>query len=200
MGAWTEISKGLTDLPLMLLALIFGLCLRRKGRAGKAALFFLIAFAAALGAGVHAIALPELWRRAVWCLLYALLFEALRRFARLLLEQIERGAARERRAVWLAEGALYLTAVCALLTGRRWDIYPFVAFAALMLLRVLRCLARHGFRPERAALLIALLPVPLALQALTRVFPLAVTLEHLVLLAALVQVYRIARDDEGASD
>ena len=194
MTALPELLKGLTDLPLALLAAAFALSLHGKRRTAWARLFWEICAAALLGVAAHSFALPPAAHLALWLVLYALLFACVCGFdARL--STVILGGAPAGRAMRCAALCGYLAAAVTLLLRCGWDIYFLVAYAAAAFCRLFVCLARRHFRPCAVLWLLLLLLAPIALQAAAAVLPFAVVAEHLVLLAALCFVYRIALRD-----
>ena len=183
--------KGVTDLPIALAALIFGLLLKKQKRNDWMLLFLLVALSAVMGAAVHLLRLTPTVRRIVWTVLYALLYEDIRRFSLLMTAYISGCRAQECRAVWWTEGLLYLCTILVLMTHELHSIYILVVFMVIMLVRIAVCLARYRFRPARATGLMTLLVFPVTLQALADVISAAVVAEHLLIVAGQVIAYSI---------
>ena len=195
MGDFEELWKGLSDLPIALLAVVFGcLLLRRKARAWSA-IFFLVAVSALFGAAVHSFAIPAPYLTVLWCGLYVLLFELIRSFTHRLTGCITGRRERERRAVRVIEAALYLAAVLCLLLWDGADIYMLVLFAVLMTVRVAICLIRHPGAPRRVKLLMLTLLAALLFQALKTVIPYGVVLGHVMIAVAECVAYRVGCAD-----
>ena len=191
-----EVMKGVTDLPLALLAVVFGLLLRKKGKKEWSDLFLLVAAAALLGTGVHIIHITEPYLQLLWVILYALLFESIRRFSLLTVTHISDCQVEEQTAVWAAEAVLYLGAVALSFLANGLDIYLLVIFMVLMFCRIVVCLTRYGFRPAKVTGLMVLLIAPIVLQALAAIISFAVVAEHLILAAAQVVTYAIGKGEQ----
>ena len=197
MNPISEVMKGITDLPLALLAVAFGLLLRKKEKNGWATLFFLVAAAALMGAAVHIIRIRKPYLQLLWVILYALLFESIRRFSLLTVTHISDCPTEEQTAVWAAEAVLYLGSVLLLFLADGRDIYLFVVFMAVMFCRIVVCLIRYGFRPAKVTGLMSLLLVPIVLQALAALIPFAVVAEHMILAVAQVVTYAIGKNERS---
>ena len=195
MSNFEELWKGLSDLPIALLAIVFGcLLLRRKARAWSA-IFFLAAISALFGAAVHSFAIPEPYLSILWCGLYVLLFELIRSFTHRLIGCITGQKERERRIVRVIETALYLAAVLCLFLWKNADIYMLVLFAVLMTVRVVACLLRHPGMPRRVKLLMFTLLAALLFQALKTMIPYGVVLGHVMIAIAECVAYRVGCSD-----
>jgi len=191
MSDFEELWKGLSDLPITLLAIVFGcLLLRRQARAWSG-MFFLTAVSALFGATVHGIAIPQFCLSVLWCGLYMLLFELIRRFALLITDCITGKREREQRPVLVLEAGLYLAAVLCLFLWKSADIYMLVLFAALLVVRIAFCLIRHPGAPRRVKILMLTLLAALLFQGLKTVIPYGVVLGHVTIAAAECVAYRI---------
>lgn len=196
MNPIAEAMKGFTDLPIALLALLFGLLLLKKEKRDWGGLFLLVAVSGVMGAAVHIFALPQRTLQLLWLVLYVLLFEDIRRFAKLMVAYISGIAEKERRIVWITEGILYAGAAVLLFARQGRDIYLLVVFMAVMFCRIVMCLVRSGFSPAKATGLMAMLLLPILLQALAAVISFAVVLEHIVLAAAEFVAHSIGKEAE----
>ena len=198
MNPIAEVMKGVTDIPIALLAFWIGILLLKKEKKEWGGVFLLVAVSGLMGTAVHVFSLPDICRKLLWVVLYVLLFEDIRRFTKLMIAYISGSGEKERRVVWHVEGILYVCAVIVLLVRGRGDIYLLVVFMAAMFWRIIVCLGRSGFSPAKATGLMAMLFVPILLQALDQIIPCAVVIEHIVLAAALFVAYHIGKDERKA--
>jgi len=189
-----ETMKGITDIPLALLALLFGAMLWRRQSRDWAKLMILIGAAGVLGALVHMFTLAERSRQIIWIVLFLLMYEVVRRFAKLMVEYSTENDRREPAVVWVAAAALYGVSIAALFFSQKLAMTVFIVFAAIMFSRIAVNLARCGFTPKKASELMLVVLVPIALQAFSGIIPGAVVMEHLILMAALLLVYRIGAE------
>ena len=192
-----EMLKGLSDIPIALISFVFGLLLWKK-RKEWSLLFLLIAVSAVLGAVVHTFDFPRAWNRVIWIVLYIFLYELIRRFAHLMVCYVSGKAERERTPVYILEAVLYAVTLVFMFCVDINDIYVFVVFAAVMLVRVACASVRFRPVPFKAGLLMAVLIFPLALQALEAVIPYAVLIEHIILAASLCIAFVMAREEPRA--
>lgn len=191
-----ELLKGLSDLPVSLLALLFAYSLRLRGQLRWAAVFLLVGIAALLGALLHGVPLAPDVLRAVWCLEYALMFTAVFCFCRQM--GLVVSGTRPGPAVYALSVALFAAAIVLRLRDSRWDIYMLVAYAAVLGIPLaFRILTRPG-SPACARWMLAAAGLSLAFQALKTVIPFGVVLGHLCLLAALALAFRTAVQEPGA--
>ena len=194
MAQFYEMLKGLSDVPIALISFVFGLLLLKKKKEWSS-LFLLIAVSAVLGAVVHTFDFPRAWNRAIWIVLYIFLYELIRRFAHLMVCYVSGKTDKERTPVYILEAVLYAVTLIFMFCVDINDIYVFVVFAAVMLVRVACAFVRFRPVPFKAGLLMAVLIFPLALQALEAVIPYAVLIEHMILAAALFIAYLMAREE-----
>lgn len=188
-----ELLKGLSDIPIAIIALIFGILLWKKKKQW-ASLFLLISVSAVFGAVVHSIDFPRGWNRAIWIVLYIFLYELIRRFAYLMVCYVSGKQSAERSCVYIIEAVLYAVTLVFMFTLDINDIYVFVVFAVIMLIRVLIALIKCRPVPFKARLLMIVLLFPLALQALEAAIPYAVLIEHVILAAALCIAFVMAKE------
>lgn len=192
MNEITEMLKGLTDIPIALLALVFGIILLKKRIKNWSRLFFLIAVSAVMGTVVHVFTLTPVLYGILWIILYILLFESIRVFTHLMIGYVSGTYEKEKLPVFISEAVLYITAVILLLVPEMYDIYALVVFMMLMMARLIACIVQRKKVPKSIAVLVVLLIVPIALQACAGMIPYAVAAEHMFLLAALSVVFEIA--------
>lgn len=188
-----EVWKGLTDLPIAGLALVFALCIGRH-RAARPfrAVFILLAATACLGAVVHTVVLPDAVRKAIWVVLYALLYETVCRFFLRMIPLFlpDRPTARERIALRIAQGVGWGGSVILLYTGERFDIYAFVLYAALLALPLLWLCLFHARAIPTSRWLVVCLGLAMLAQALKAVLPYGVVIAHGWIILALCLTYR----------
>lgn len=197
MAGFDEILKGISDVPIAVLALVFGMILRKRKRAEWPDLFLLIAVSAFSGAAVHMFDFPLTANRIIWVFLYVLLFELIRRFALIMTCCISGTGKDERTPVYAAEALLYCVTVAVMFTLDINDILVFVVFAVLMFARVAACFVRYRPSPVRPKVLMLMLSCPLLLQALAPVLPYAVFAEHVLLVFALCFAFVTANGENG---
>lgn len=190
-----EMLKGLSDIPIALIALVFGVLLRKKNKEWSS-LFLLITVSAVLGAVVHTFDFPRVWNRVIWIVLYIFLYELIRRFAHLMVCYISGRAERERTLVYILEALLYGVTVVFMFAVSINDIYILVLFALIMLVRVVTSMVKFAPALFKARLLMAVLLFPLVLQALEEVIPYAVLIEHIILAAALCIAFSMAKEEK----
>lgn len=184
-----ELIKGVSDLPVSLLALVLGYLLRERGQNRWALVFFLAGIGAAMGAFVHAVPLELKVFRTVWLMLYSLLYGTVLLFRLRVLNEPPKGY------LYILGALLWLVTVILLLRGSGWDIYVFALFAAVVLIPVFfRIFAQPDASPYLKRMLIAAAPA-LAFQALKAVIPYGVVLGHVCLMVALIFAYCVAAQE-----
>ena len=184
-----ELLKGVSDLPVSLLALVLGYLLRERGQNRWALVFFLAGIGAAMGAFVHAVPLePEVYRT-VWFMLYSLLYGTVLLFRLRVLNEPPKVS------LYVLGALLWLLTIILLLRGSGWDIYVFALFAAVVLIPVfIRVFAQTDASPYLRRMLIAA-ALALAFQALKAVIPYGVVLGHVCLMVALIFAYCVAAQE-----
>ena len=187
-----ELWKGFTDVPIALLAVLFGLLLRRKK--GWREMFFLLAVTALLGTAVHVLVIPEPLHSVLWSVEFALLFALIALFAHRMEVYLTQKPVKEPKDVLFSGLALWVCAVILRFTYPNLDIYMLVPFAVGLMIRMILCFARQEKKPRLMKLLLPVLLAALAAQALKDVIPYGVVLVHAFIAAALFLVYRMGRE------
>lgn len=190
-----EALKGFTDVPIALLAAVFGMALCGKGKSGWQRFFFLLSVTAFIGAAVHIFAMPHLIKSIVWVILYALLFECVRRATDLLCGCIAGDKVPVFHAVFIAEAMLYIGAVCFMIFVGKFDMLFFAAFGIISVIRIVFCILKVKRVPALVAVLAASFVLPLMFTVFSSVIPYAVVFEHIVIIAELCLVFFIALKD-----
>lgn len=195
----TELWKGLTDLPIaafagVLAVLLFVHC-GKNARWGR--LMAMVAASALMGAAAHSLVIPEPQISLLWVVLYVLLFESVRQFCLLAVRLLCGGPAREHAAVWIAEAVLWVTAVALRFYGSDKDILAFVAFAAMLVVRMLAAMRRSRPVPQRFARMMLMLFAALAFQGFSDLIPYGVVWCHVMIILSLYAVYTVGRADDA---
>lgn len=199
MNPFAEAIKGITDLPIAGICLILGILCRKKNRAWSA-LFLLIGISAVLGAVAHIFALPQVASNGIWIVLYALLYECVRRFASLYCAYLTGEKPTVHPVIRVTEFVLYLLSGILLLAVGKYDIYVFAAFACICLIQVVICFVKVRKPNKNAVALLALLFPPLIFQLLAAVVPYAIVWEHICIVLTLMIAYCVACDSGKNTD
>lgn len=195
MTAWAEFLKGATDLPLVLLALIFFGMLKRQKNGRWVGVFGMIAAAAALGVAVHSIAMPTWCVHGIWVALFPLLFESIRRFSVRFTEYIAKKERQTPPAAFIMQATLCVCAVITEFLFPDFSLLFLVAFTLLCLATIIICCVRVNAVPPKARILLWSLPIPILLQAFSGFIPYSIVTEHIFLAAEMVLTYFIAKEN-----
>ncbi len=186
--------KGLTDLPITLIAFIFAILLVKKTDKQWTILFFLIAVGGLLGTVVHTFALPVLINRLIWIVLYLILLEIVRRFALIMVWCASGEKQKERISVYVAECIMYAVTLILLFRDSIDSIYVFVVFAALIFVKMAVAMLKFRRTTLKVNLFVVGLLVPLLLQAVSDFLPYAVVYEHIAIVVEMFVAFSLARD------
>lgn len=194
-----ELWKGLTDLPIALLAFVFyGLFFRYKNERGAAwrLVFLLLGIAGTLGASVHIFVMNRIVWDILWIILYVFLYETVRRFLALMAGIVTLGRhlnAGETRFILILEAVLFLgSAVLVVLDGMA-DIYLFVFFSLLAIAPVVWGSFTGAGTNRTVKTLVILLTLAAVSQIVKELIPYGVVIGHTLILASLTFVYLAAR-------
>ncbi|GEM_PF-6720518 len=198
-----EVMKGVTNLPILLAALLFFFLLqKRKADRKSIFLFLFLSVSAFLGITVHTFALPVWVSRALWVVLFAFMYETLR-LAFIVLTaaagHTEVLLYKTRLPVLLSELACW--GFCAGLTlgGSLWDLYVMGAWALCVFsLPIGLCFTkRPGIGKLR--LLLAILVSALAAVLVEPLTPpaLGVVICHGLLVTSLYFLYKIGAAEKA---
>lgn len=193
-----EMWKGLSNIPIALLALICAvLLLCRKGVKNEwIAVCFLGTFCSIMGITVHTFLIDKPLIQFLWMFLYILLFELTRIFSHRLVCFIANNDEKEKIPVIIIEAVLYAAAAVLLFVWNGKDIFMLVVFAFLEILRIVVCLIKHPKAPLSVKLLLADMALSMVFLALEDFIPYAVVFCHLLIAAALFIYYVIAIKDK----
>lgn len=194
MNEFQEAIKGFTDLPIAVVALIFSVMLKRKGKESFAELFGLTALSAVAGALVHIFKFTSTAKNLIWIGLYLALFEAIRRFAYLMSNYIKAEQKPEKIFFYSLEGVLYLLAVVLMLFAGKFDMACLLVFGAVNVLRILISAVKSKRMPLKVVMLLVFAVFGIAFQFSSGTLPFAVVYEHALIFAMLFTVYLIAKE------
>lgn len=196
MTEFSEAVKGFTDIPIAALAAVFGMFSAKKHfKAGWTPFFFLLSVTAIAGAAVHIINMPQLAKDIFWTALYIVLFECVRRFAKLMCALLGGGDCGF-HAELAAEALLYICAVLFMFFLHKYDMLFFALFCVIELVKLVFCAVRAKTVPKAVYLLVSLLVFPIMLQVFSKQIPYAVVYEHIFITAELVIVFYLAAKDK----
>ena len=194
MTEFTEAAKGLTDLPIAFLALIFAVISFKKGNKKWCVVFLFTGISAIFGVVAHTFVFSDLTLKIIWTVLYILLFESVRRFTVLLLKLIHKSDSSE-KYIKIAEFSLCFVCLFFLYGIGKNDILVLVLFALICLILLISGIIKHKYKNKYIYLLFCLLTVTALLQIPAKAFPLLVVFEHLFLFASLFVVYIISKNE-----
>ena len=193
-----ELWKGISNAPIAAFALIAGvLLLFEKGVKWEwRAICLETAFASFLGMFVHIFKLPEIYRKLIWVLLYAVLFEVIRLFGHRAAVYITQNERKERLMTRIIEIALYLEAVVLLFITNGWDMAMLVLFSLLCVIRIVMAIIKHPCVPKLFFVLLGIAALAVIILALKSFIPYAVVICHILIALSIVIFYFIAVKDK----
>ena len=193
-----EMYKGISDIPIFVLAMFFSVFLRRFDEKKVWSQFFmLLAEAAFIGAAVHMLALEGTYKKVAWAVLYVLLYEVVRNLALALLGYILRDEVRYPKLMWWIQVLMFIASLVLLIMGSKYDIYVFVGFAVISIAWILYVLFKDGKDAITGKLILffGVAVLAAALQALKTVIPYGVVWGHVAILADVCVLFSLALED-----
>ena len=200
MNVFYESVKGFTDLPIALVAAVFGILTLKKSNKNWGIFFLLIAVAGLLGAIAHIISFSQTCKNIIWTVLYILLFECIRRASLLFANYIKQKGEKEKPFLFSAEAVCYLAALCLMFFVGDYDIYILCVFAAISLARTAIPFFRVKTLPRFSVAFVGLLVPPVLFQIFSKAIPYAVVYEHIFILAELFLAYQISSESKTQND
>ena len=197
-----EMYKGISDLPILLVAMGFSIFLRKfEEKKVWSQFFMLLAEAAFIGAAIHMLSLEGGYKKVAWAVLYVLLYEVVRNLSLALSGYILKEEVQYPKLMWWVQVLMFIASFVLLLKEIKYDIYVFVGFAILNLAWLIY-LAISGSK-QNANIKITgklwgffgLAIVAAGLQTLKEVVPYGVVWGHLVILIAMCVLFSISIDD-----
>ena len=187
-----EIIKGLTDLPLAIIAGVFFILLKKRG-AGRdwTMLFFYIFIAGLLGCVAHSFTLGKFSHRALWLLLFPVMFELVTVFTELVYELDGDGEFLPEK---LRRTEMIFLVIAEVLTVAyfRAAIYSFAAYGAVLAFYLIWLVRNNKKLAERLLTPTVLIVAALVLQIFKAVIPGGTAVAHILLCVALFFTYRLA--------
>lgn len=189
-----ELWKGLTDLPIVLMAGLFFILLRKRGfDKVRQSMFLYIFIAALLGALAHSFSLARPFHIAVWLVLFALLFEIVRAYAEIVRELAGLDA-RLPKPYIIAEAVLYIVTAVLTFVQFRIAIFVFVVFAVGLSVHLINIFRKNRKVFDEMKVPAMIIFVALILQALKNVIPGAIVIAHCIICVAMYFLYRMAEE------
>lgn len=199
-----ELWIGLTDLPICISALVFALLIRKSSSENRKIWgleYTIIACGALLGSIVHCFEMPVAVNKALWVVLYVFLYAMCFLFFSLMYEALK---GRKPDKIWLKAAAVCMVAswlIKLFINRNDLDVYVLVIYAMVPTAIVIAECIRQGKSASRERLLLILLGLALVSQAMECVFNgAAVITGHLLMLAALLALFELAKNPKGESD
>lgn len=192
MTQFVEAAKGLTDLPIAVLSLIFAVLSFKKDNNKWGLVFLLTGVSGILGTVVHTFILTDLVKNIIWTVLYIILFESIRRFAVCLIALVRKPENQE-KILTAAEIVLYFVCIILLYLNGKTDILVLLVFAVICLCTLVYDLIKYKYKGKEIYMLFGFLCIPVVLQVFAAKYPLFVVIEHLFLFIALFIVYGISK-------
>lgn len=192
-----EMYKGISDLPILLVAMGFSIFLRKfEEKKIWSQFFMLVAEAAFIGAAVHMLALEGGYKKVAWAVLYVLLYEVVRNLSLALSGYILKAEVQYPKLMWWVQIIMFLASFVLLLKEIKYDIYVFVGFAVINLIWLIY-LAISGKNKisGKLWLFFGLAVVAAGLQALKEVIPYGVVWGHLAILVAMCVLFSVSIED-----
>ena len=193
-----ELYKGLTDLPIALLAIIFGVLLfRKKNECYK--VFALLSISAILGAFAHSINLSKVAYIVTWAILYIFLYELVKRASQLICEYLEHEKVCYPKIINISEVILYIASVVFLFMQNDLDIYCLVVFGVVCIVWIVKVISARTV-PSKLWYLLVFAVLALCFQGLKTIIPNGVVLGHVMILFAVGFLYAIALEIGNNND
>ena len=193
-----EILKGLTDVPLALIALILGILLIRKAHVRQEwkYLFCILFPSAVLGVIVHTFSIHGTLYIIIWLVLNVLMFELIRTFAHLMKNYVEKNQEEEKKITYVYEGILLIASEILVFIKPDKSIYLFVIFSVICIIRIFVVMFTEGGISTKITIMMMVFLLALILQALKARFPAGVAIAHLLVCINLFVLYEMALEGE----
>ena len=197
----TEFLKGITDLPIAIVCVIFSVLLYRK-RHGKdricllwALEFLLIGAAGLAGCLSHCFQLSDRFSLILWCILFVMLFELSKGFYILYLEALDRGKFLSREKVILVSVFEYVCCALSILVlfiRKEYAIFVFAAFGFVLAVLLVLHTKRHEEVFPGLGRLIAVVFLAALAQVLKVFFgDISIVVAHTLVLLSVIILYEI---------
>lgn len=187
-----EFYKGISDIPIVILAIFFSIFLRKfEEKKSWSQFFMLLGAGAFLGALVHMLALEGMYKQIVWFALYVLLYEVIRKLSILLCEYILKDQVQFPKLLRVLQIICFVSSIVLLLQGNRYDIFVFADFAVAILAWIIY-IASKNVITIRLALFLGFGIVAAGMQLAKDLIPFGVVWGHLAIVAAICVLFSMA--------
>ena len=195
MGMPEELLKGLTDLPVAIVAIICGLLLYNKKdkEHHDSGMFFLVAFCAIFGIVVHSFKMSTKLNAILWGILYLFLYELVGTFSVELVKLCTGKDVKAKGFIHLLEVICCIASWVCLYKANDIDIYIFVFFAAVALIDCLIDIKRQGKFNILAIFLFIFAILAMLAQGLKTIIPHGVAIGHIFLIFAEIMLFLLAK-------
>ncbi|MDO5331160.1 MAG: hypothetical protein Q4E99_00640 [Bacillota bacterium] len=194
----SEMYKGLSDLPIFILAMFFSIFLRKfEEKKVWSQMFMLLAEASFIGAAVHMLSLEGTYKKIAWAVLYVLLYEVIRNLSLALSGHVLKENVQYPKLMWWIQIVLFIASFVLLIKGSKYDIYVFVGFAVINIAWLLYLIFKEG-RDRLSGKLILFFGMAVlaaAFQGLKEVIPYGVVWGHLAIIVAVCVLFSISLED-----
>lgn len=194
-----ELYKGLSNIPISLIAFFFGLKLMKRTSAHTEGcrVFMLSAGASVMGVILHCFRIKSPVFEILWIILYILLFEDARLFTELILKTAGEDKPFCGFKSLIPEIVLLLASAIWVLFDPEGDIIPLTVFAFICIIRIAAGFIKNRTLPRPVLIMLCVLLAAILALALKNILPGAIVICHFLLAAVLYLLYCIAAAAEG---
>jgi len=180
-----ELYKGISDLPIFLLAVFFAFQKVTYGEKTWSTFFFKLAASSLLGSIVHIFSFPSSTKKILWTILYVLLYETLRSLIIALTEYLTHEDVSKSKVILITEAVLFLVNIKLLFMGSTYDIYLFVIFGIFSLMQILKPALKAGCN-KKLVFFFSFCVLAILFQALKTFLPGGVVFSHISIIFAII--------------
>jgi len=188
-----EAAKGLSDFPIAVLSLVFGIISLYNKNKKWGFVFILVGFCAVVGGIAHTFVFSKFSLKLIWTVLYLLMFESVRGFVILLLDKIHK-LKNITKYLLIFEFLLYFVTIYFLYGINGKDILVFVLFSAICLGSLVFAMVKYKCKNKSIIKMFVFLAVPVILQPFASAFPYLIVIEHISLFIVLFTVFKISKE------
>lgn len=190
-----EMYKGISDIPIVILAMFFSIFLRKfEEKKVWSQFFMLLAEAAFIGAAVHMLALDGSYKKIAWAVLYVMLYEVVRNLSMAICEYVLKEEVKFPKLLWWVQIACFIASFVLLLKESKYDIYVFAGYAVLILLWAIVIAIKNKIS-WKLILFFGLALLAAAFQLAKDVIKFGVVWGHLAIIVAICILFSMAIED-----
>ncbi len=190
-----ELYKGLSDIPIVIVAIIFGILLyNNKDKEHRdGGIFFLVAICGLGGIILHSFSMNYKLHSILWGILYLFLYILVGAFSTELIALCNAKTKQGNSIIHFVGIICFVASCLCLYKNNGFDIYVFVLYAALALINCLITIKKYGKFDKFSIFMFIFIILAIIFQAFKTIVPYGVAWGHICLIFSEISLFLMAK-------